>query len=96
MAELEAADGSMMDSTILVTVKSRFAGRKFLMPPMMESKLADRAVVGTPDSFSRSVSRLEMLEKRWNRSDDGACCGAAAVVVSCVILVVARTLRYPC
>lgn len=96
MAEEEALDGSMIDSTILVIVRSRLAGRKFLMPPMRESKFADSAPVGTPDSLSRSVRRDEMLEKRLNRSDEPDCCCEAeeSIVVSCVILVVARTLDH--
>lgn len=96
MADDDALDGSIMDSTILVVVRSRFSGRKFLIPPMIESKFADRAPVGTPDSFRRSVSREDMFEKRLKRSDpDGCCCDAdESKVVSCVILVVARTLGF--
>ena len=98
MAEDEAAEGSMTDSTILVMVRSLLAGRKFLIPPMRESKLAVKAVVGTPVSFRRSVRRDEMAEKRWKRSEEPDCAWADMVeevltVVSWVIFVVARTLE---
>lgn len=55
MALLLAPAGSMMDSVIFVTVRSRFAGRKFLTPEMRFSKLAP-----TPDSLSEDVRREEM------------------------------------
>jgi hypothetical protein len=94
MADDEATDGSMIDSTILVMVRSLLAGRKFLIPPIRESKLADRADVGTQVSLSRSVRRVDIAEKRPKMSDPD--CGCAddveLIVVSCVILVVARTL----
>jgi hypothetical protein len=82
----------MMLSTIFVTVKSRSAGRKFLMPPIRDSKLDDRPL-GTPLSFKRSVRRLDMEENRPKRSVD-PCWFAVAllIVVNCVIFVVARTL----
>lgn len=71
MADEEAADGSMIDSTILVTVRSRSAGKKFLTPDMRDSKFDDRPE-GTPVSFNRSVRRVDMEEKRPNKSDDVA------------------------
>lgn len=93
MAELLAVEGSMIDSTILVRVRSRLAGRKFLMPPMRDSKLDER-LVGTPVSLRRSARRVEMDEKRPKRSVEADACGAdELIVVSWVILVVARTLR---
>jgi hypothetical protein len=85
-----------MDSVIFVTVRSLSTGKKFLIPPSREATLDDRALVGTPVSLSRSVSRVEMAEKRLKRSEDpDGCCVADAellTVVSCVIFVVARTL----
>lgn len=68
MAEDEAEEGSMIDSTILVTVKSRSAGRKFFTPLIRLSKLDD-SPVGTPDSLRRSVRREDIEEKRPKRSD---------------------------
>lgn len=59
MAEDDAEAGSMSDSVILVTVRSRFAGRKFFTPEIRESKFAP-----TPVSFREEVRREEMLEKR--------------------------------
>lgn len=82
----------MIDSTILVTVRSRSAGRKFLTPDISDSKLEDNPE-GTPVSLSLSARRVEIEEKRPNRSDDGACWLELSIVVSWVILVVARTLR---
>ena len=94
IADDDADEGSMIDSTIFVIVKSLFAGRKFLMPPIRESRFAPR-FVGTPVSFIRSVKRVEMDEKRPKRSDDAADVLAwlEFTVASCVILVVERTLR---
>src|SRR4051812_23858926 len=96
MADELALEGSMMDSVILVTVRSRSTGKKSLIPPSSEATLDVNTPVGTPVSLSRSVKRDEMLENFWNRSDDPDCCWVAEAelltVVSCVILVVARTL----
>lgn len=91
MALLDAEAGSMIDSVILVTVRSRLAGRKFLTPEMRFSKLAD-----TPLSLSRSVSLLLILLKPRKRSVEADCCwfvwdGAEVIMV---IFVVARTLWY--
>ena len=89
----------MMDSVILVTVRSRLSGSRFLTPLMSDSNWLPRA----PD-WSRSVRRLEMEEKPRRRSvevDDvveyGAlelelepgCVGAE---VSIVMRVISRTL----
>lgn len=49
----------MMDSVILVTVRSRLAGRKDFTPERRFSKLAP-----TPVSFRVVVRRDEMLLKR--------------------------------
>lgn len=69
MALLDAEAGSMIDSVIFVTVRSRFAGRKFLTPEMRVSKFAL-----TPLSFRRSVSLLPILLKPRKRSVDADCC----------------------
>ncbi len=55
----------------------------------------DESPVGTPDSLSRSVSRVEMEPSRPKRSDDADACwlDAELTVDSCGILVVARTLQ---
>lgn len=92
MADDEAVAGSMIDSTILVMVRSLSAGKKFFTPLMRDSKLDDKPV-GTPVSFRRSVSRDEMEENRPNKSDDAFWLDVLLMVVSCVILVVARTLQ---
>jgi hypothetical protein len=90
MAEEEAEAGSMMDSVILVIVRSRLAGRKFFTPEIKFSKLAP-----TPDSFREDVKREEILEKPRKRSDEGwddvGCVGGAEVII--VMRVVARTLK---
>lgn len=78
----------MIDSVILVTVRSRLAGRKFLTPEISVSKLALM-----PVAARRSVRRLEMDEKPWKSEGFGG--GAetgVAVLVSIVMRVVARTL----
>ena len=88
MAEEEADAGSMIDSVIFVTVKSRLAGRKFLTPDMRVSKLAFM-----PVAARRSVRRLDMDEKPWKREGfGGAAVAGVAVEVSMVMRVVARTL----
>jgi hypothetical protein len=91
IAEEEADAGSISDSVILVTVKSRFAGRKFLTPLIKVSKLAP-----TPVSFREDVRREEMLEKRVKSSveavEDCVVCWAGAEVII-VMRVVARTLE---
>jgi hypothetical protein len=89
MAELEAPAGSIIDSVIFVTVKSRFAGRKFLTPEIKFSKLAP-----TPDSLREEVRREEIEEKPRKSSVDadacwGVCEGAEVIIV---MRVVARTL----
>lgn len=56
----------MMDSVILVMVRSRFAGRKFLTPLISVSKFAP-----TPVAARRSVSLLLMLLKPRKRSEEG-------------------------
>ena len=74
MADEEALVGSMMDSVILVTVRSLFAGRKFFTPEIRFSKFAPRA-----PSFRRSVScykrsqnMLAMMSLEMNsRNRDG-------------------------
>lgn len=80
----------MRDSVILVMVRSRFAGRKFLTPEMRCSKLAP-----TPVSFKEEVRREEIEEKRL-KSSEGAVLGCELVwegaEVIIVIRVVARTL----
>lgn len=91
MADDDAVDGSMIDSTILVIVRSLSAGRKFLTPLISDSKFEERPV-GTPVSLRRSVRREEMEEKRPNRSDDAFWLDGLLMVVNCVIFVVARTL----
>ena len=79
----------MIDSVILVTVRSRFAGRKFLTPEMRFSKLAE-----TPESLREEVRRLEMEEKPRKSSVVEVawvvCCEGAEVII--VMRVVARTL----
>ena len=55
----------MIDSQIFVTVRSRFAGRKFFTPEIRFSKLAP-----TPDSLREDVRREEMLEKPRKSSVD--------------------------
>lgn len=91
MAEDEADAGSIIDSVILVTVKSRFAGRKFFTPEMRFSKL-----VVTPDSLSELVRREDMEENPRKSSVEALDCDGvgAVVVVIIVIRVVARTLQY--
>ena len=89
MALEEAPAGSMIDSVILVTVRSRFAGRKFFTPEMRESKLAP-----TPDSLRDVVKREEIEEKPRKSSVEvlawaGVLEGAEVIIV---IRVVARTL----
>ena len=79
----------MIDSVILVTVKSRFAGRKDLTPDNRFSKFAP-----TPVSFRVVVRRDEMLLNRLKSSFEadawaGDWDGAEVIMV---ILVVARTL----
>ena len=80
----------MIDSVILVTVKSRFAGRKFLTPEIRFSKLAP-----TPDSLREEVRREEMEEKPRNSSVDAEACWGVCEGVEVIIVmrVVARTLR---
>jgi hypothetical protein len=89
MALLEALAGSMIDSAILVTVRSRFAGKKFFTPEIKFSKLAP-----TPVSFKEEVRREDMLLKpRKSSVDVEAWVGAEdGVEVIIVIRVVARTL----
>lgn len=91
MAEDEAEAGSIMDSVILVTVRSRFAGRKFFTPEMRFSKLDV-----TPDSFNDVVRREDMDEKPRKSSVEALDCeGVGAVVVVIIVMrVVARTLDY--
>ena len=69
MAELEAPAGSMIDSVIFVTVRSRFAGRKFFTPEIKFSKLAP-----TPDSLRDEVRREEIEEKPRKSSVDADAC----------------------
>lgn len=89
MAELLAPAGSMIDSVILVTVRSRLAGRKFLTPEMRFSKCGE-----TPDSL-REVARREVKPRKRSVEVEGleACavgCEGAEVII--VMRVVARTL----
>ena len=91
MAEDDAPAGSMIDSQILVTVRSRFAGRKFFTPDMRFSKLAP-----TPDSLREEVRREDMDEKPRKSSVDveawaGVWVGAVVIIV---MRVVARTLVF--
>lgn len=90
IAEEVAPCGSMMDSVIFVTVRSRFAGRKFLTPEMRFSKLAE-----TPESLREEVRRLEMDEKPRKSSvvevEDWVVGWEGAEVII-VMRVVARTL----
>lgn len=75
---------------IFVTVRSRFAGRKFFTPEMILSKL-----VVIPVSFRDVVRREEMEENPRKRSPDvldGWEAGVGAVV-SMVMRVVVRTLK---
>ena len=89
-----------MDSVILVTVKSRFAGRKFFTPLMRFSKLAPKLVVkfeAIPEAPRRSVRRPPMdvkLLKRFEDEDGGwkEAWEGWRVVVIIVMRVVARTL----
>jgi hypothetical protein len=82
----------MSDSVIFVTVRSRFAGRKFFTPEMRVSKLAP-----TPVSFREEVRREEMLEKRPKSSVEAVVDwevdweGAEVIIV---MRVVARTLGW--
>lgn len=89
MADAAADAGSMIDSVILVMVRSRSAGRKFLTPDIKLSKLDD-----SPDSLSELVSREEMDVRFRNRSLDAALVVVvfAVVVVIMVMRVVVRTL----
>lgn len=78
----------MRDSVIFVSVRSLFAGRKFLTPDMRLSKLAPR-----PASLKRSVRRDEMELKPRKRSfeaDD--CCGCVGAEEIIVMRVISRTL----
>ena len=89
MALLDALAGSIIDSVIFVTVRSRLAGKKLLTPERRFSKLAP-----TPVSLREDVRREDMLLKPRKRSVDaeawaGDCEGAEVIIV---ILVVARTL----
>ena len=93
MADEDAVVGSMIDSTILVMVKSLSAGRKFLTPLTSDSKFEDNPP-GTPVSFNRSVKREEIEENRPNRSEEACWFELLLIVVSWVILVVARTLEW--
>ena len=89
MAEEEAEAGSIMDSIIFVTVRSLFAGRKFLTPEMRFSKLAPSA-----PSLRRSVSRLPIELKPRKISllvDTGAGWVGAEVIM--VMRVISRTLE---
>ena len=74
---------------IFVTVRSRFAGRKFLTPEMRESKLAP-----TPDSLREDVRREEMEEKPRKSSVDALACAGVVDGADVIIVmrVVARTL----
>lgn len=74
---------------IFVTVRSRFAGRKFFTPEMRFSKLAP-----TPDSLREEVRREEMLLKPRKSSVDVLACWAVweGMEVIIVMRVVARTL----
>ena len=87
MADEEAEVGSMTDSTILVRVVSRFAGRKFFTPEIRPSKFVPR------EPGKRSVRRDESEEKPRKRSVD-VCCGAGAegAEESIVMRVISRTL----
>ena len=69
MALLLAPAGSMIDSVILVTVRSRLAGRKFFTPEIRVSKLAP-----TPDSLREEVRLEEMLEKPRKSSLEALAC----------------------
>ena len=69
MVEEEAEAGSMMDSVILVIVRSLFTGRKFLTPEMRFSRLAPKA-----PSFRRSVRRLPRELKPRKISLLADCC----------------------
>lgn len=79
----------MRDSVILVMVRSRLAGRKFLTPEMSVSKLAP-----TPVSFREEVRREDMEEKRVKSSVEAVVGWAAweGAEVIIVMRVVARTL----
>ena len=80
----------MIDSVILVTVRSRLAGRKFLTPEMRFSKLAL-----TPESLREEVRRLEIEEKPRKSSVvevEDCVVGWEGAEVSIVMRVVARTL----
>lgn len=89
MAELLAPAGSMIDSVILVTVRSRFAGRKALTPDRAFSKC-----VLIPEDCRVVVRREEMDEKPRKRSgvvEEVEVVGVGEEV-SIVMRVVARTL----
>ena len=89
MAEEEAEEGSMMDSVILVRVRSLLAGRKFLTPEMRFSKLAPRV-----PSLRRSVRRLLMELKPRKISLPVDCwAGWLGAEVIIVMRVSSRTLR---
>lgn len=79
----------MMDSVILVIVRSLLAGRKFLTPEIRFSKFAPRA-----PSLRRSVRRLLIELKPRNISLPADCWGGwfgADVIM--VIRVTSRTLQ---
>lgn len=101
MALLLALAGSIIDSVILVTVKSRLTGIKFLTPEIRFSKLALKFAPRfppMPDSWILDVildRPPSLLPNPPNRLPEfevwGVDCEGAEVII--VIRVVARTLR---
>lgn len=87
MALLEAPAGSMIDSVIFVTVRSRLAGRKDFTPERRFSKFAP-----TPVSFREEVRREEMLLKPRKSSVEAVACAGDGAEVIIVMRVVERTL----
>jgi len=78
----------MIDSVILVTVRSRLTGKKFLTPEIRLSKFTE-----TPESLSDEVRRDDIEENPRNSSPDVlGCTGCDGAEVIMVIRVVARTL----
>ena len=80
----------MIDSVILVMVRSRLRGRRFLTPEMSESMFREREGA-RPVSFREWVSRVERVEREGGRKDEVGV-GLEGGAVSIVRRVVVRTL----
>ena len=87
MAEDDAEAGSIIDSVILVSVRSLLEGIKFFTPDMRFSKFAPRA-----PSLKRSVNLLLIALKPRNISLEACCGGCDGADAIIVIRVNSRTL----